>query len=74
MINQHLPTIPLLTPEPPQNPGGVPLEIWANLPFLVCGAFVVVILIGSIFIVRENRRVAARQAREDVANTPPPNW
>lgn len=59
----------LFTPPPPNDPGGLPLSVWANLPFLVCGAFALAILVGLFFIVRENRRVARQQAAQDALHT-----
>ncbi|NUQ36732.1 MAG: hypothetical protein HUU23_02835 [Caldilineales bacterium] len=60
----------LATPEPPPPAelAGLPLEVWTNLPFLICGVFAIAFLIGALFILRENRRVAARRARADAAN------
>ena len=53
------------TPPPPDAALGLPLTLWANLPLLICLVFSAAILIGFLFIVRENRRVALRQQREE---------
>ncbi len=45
-----------MTPTP-IHPGGLPLAVWANLPWLVCLIFAVVITIGVLVIRRETRRV-----------------
>jgi len=40
----------------------LPLAFWANLPLVVCLIFAVAIVIGFLIIVRENRRIAARDS------------
>jgi hypothetical protein len=48
------------TPPPPDALLGLPLAVWTNLPLFLCLVFGAAILIGFLFIVRENRRVAAK--------------
>ncbi|MBX7233493.1 MAG: hypothetical protein K1X65_03850 [Caldilineales bacterium] len=50
------------TPPPPDPLMSLPLAFWANLPLVVCLIFAVAIVIGFLIIVRENRRIAARDS------------
>lgn len=50
------------TPPPPSADLGLPMSVWTYLPLLVCLVFATAILVGFLFIVRENRRIA-RQSR-----------
>lgn len=48
------------TPPPPDSTLGLPLSVWTNLPFLVCLIFAIAILLGVLIIMRENKRIAAK--------------
>lgn len=43
----------------------LPLAFWANLPLFVCLVFAIALLIGFAIIVRENRRIAAKDSLID---------
>ncbi len=66
------PFLSLAPPTPEPEMGDLPMSIWTNLPFIVCGVFVVVTLIGLLFIVRENRRIAERSIISDPTKTQAP--
>ncbi len=53
------------TPTPPGAALGLPMAVWTYLPLLVCLVFAITLLIGFLFIMRENRRIAARQRIND---------
>ena len=53
------------TPTPPAAALGLPMAVWTYLPLFVCMVFAVAILIGFLFITRENRRIAAQQRIND---------
>lgn len=53
------------TPTPPGAALGLPMSVWTYLPLLVCLVFAIAILIGFLFITRENRRIAAQQLMND---------
>ncbi len=54
------------TPPPPDSTLGLPLSVWTNLPLLVCLIFAIAIFIGFLIIMRENKRIAAKnRAIED---------
>ncbi len=63
----------LAPPTPEPATGGLPMSVWANLPFIVCGVFALVTLIGMYFIVRENRRIAETHLISDHPKTQPPS-
>ena len=67
------PLLFLAPPAPEPEMGDLPMSIWANLPFIVCGVFAIVTLIGLLFIVRENRRIAERSLISEPTKTQPPS-
>ena len=67
------PLLSLAPPTPEPEMGDLPMSVWANLPFLVCGVFAIVTLIGLLLIVRENRRIAERSLISEPAKTQPPS-
>ena len=59
---------PLQTPSPPPdaaNPGGIPMDVWANLPLIACCAFGAVSLIGILVLIRESQRLARQRSLEE---------
>ncbi|MCP4165786.1 MAG: hypothetical protein GY759_07810 [Chloroflexi bacterium] len=58
------------TPLPPESgiPNDLPLSLWANLPLLVCGAFFLFIIIGTLLIIRKNRSMAQERALFEQTN------
>ncbi|NOX63113.1 MAG: hypothetical protein GXP42_14400 [Chloroflexi bacterium] len=60
---------PMPTPTPPSAPiapAGLPLEVWANLPLIVCLIFAFVTLTGVIVLILLNRRDARLRAEEEM--------
>lgn len=66
------PLLSLAPPTPEPEMGDLPMSLWANLPFIVCGVFAIVTMIGLIFIVRENRRIAERSLFTEPKKPQPP--
>jgi deoxyribose-phosphate aldolase len=49
---------------PPENPAGLPLSIWANLPLFVCLVFGVAAAVGTVIVIRHQRKMSIQRALE----------
>ena len=59
---------PMQTPSPPPdatNPGGIPMDVWANLPLIACCTFGAASLIGILILIRQNQRMTRQRSLEE---------